>query len=290
MGAMVNTAPQPICNAFTVDVEDYYQVCAFESHIDPSTWPNFDSRVEASTERILGLMDEVGVKGTFFTLGCVAARYPQLVRRIVDNGHELASHGYAHVRVTQQDPLSFRHDVDRTRKLLEDIGGFPVIGYRASTYSITQDTLWALEILRETGHLYSSSIYPIKHDLYGMPEAPRFAHRPRAEGVMEIPAATVEWKGVRWPCGGGGWFRLLPYPLTVRAIARINRVDEQPLSFYCHPWEVDPDQPRIEGISMKTRFRHYLNLHRTLPRLSKLLRDFSWDRMDHVYRQVIHDA
>ncbi|ABK43109.1 polysaccharide deacetylase [Magnetococcus marinus MC-1] len=277
----------PHSNAFSVDVEDYFQVCGFEPWIGPEQWSSFTPRVEANTERLLGLLDEAGVQGTFFTLGWVAERFPQLVRRIVAQGHELASHGYSHVRVDRQDAAHFRQDVLRTKHLLEDVGGVPVVGYRASTYSIHAQTLWALPILKETGHHYSSSIYPIAHDLYGMPEAPRFAHKPHPQGVVEIPPATVVWGGRRFPCGGGGWFRLLPYGVSRWALQRVNGHDQQSVVFYCHPWEVDPQQPRVAGVGWRSRFRHYLNLHRTEPRLKALLQDFSWDRMDRVFAQEI---
>lgn len=271
-------------NAMTVDVEDYFQVSAFERYIARSAWERMPVRVEHNVERILALFAEQGVKGTFFTLGWIAERHPDMVRRIVDEGHEIASHGWSHVRVTKQQPEEFRKDVIRTRAFLEDLSGQRVKGYRAASYSIGADNLWALDILHQTGHLYSSSIYPIHHDLYGMPEAPRFAFRPNgADGLLEIPVTTVELMERKLPCGGGGYFRLLPYGLSRWALRRVNRRDVQSCVFYFHPWEIDPDQPRTPSIDLKTRFRHYLNLGRTEQRLRRLLKDFTWGRMDEVF-------
>ncbi len=273
-----------IRNAMTVDVEDYFQVSAFEPYIERDHWERIPCRVEANTDRILALFDAAGIQATFFTLGWVAERYPGLVRRIVDNGHELASHGYSHVRVTQQQPKEFRADIEKTKKLLEDTAGVAVKGYRAASYSIGADNLWALDELAEAGHAYSSSIYPVKHDLYGMPEAPRFAFRPRGEGgILEIPITTLRVAGRNLPCGGGGFFRLYPYAVSRWALRRVNRLENQPGMFYFHPWEIDPDQPRQDGLSARTRFRHYLNLGRMEERLQALLRDFAWGRMDQIF-------
>jgi polysaccharide deacetylase family protein (PEP-CTERM system associated) len=217
-------------------------------------------------------------------LGWVAERYPQLVKRIVDQGHELASHGYTHVRVSELSPGEFRADVSRTKALLEEITGQSVRGYRAPSYSICKTNLWALGILHETGHLYSSSIYPIRHDLYGMPEAPRFPFYPeQASGLLEIPITTAILFNRKIPCGGGGFFRLLPYRWSCWAMRSVNERDGKPCVFYFHPWEIDPKQPRQHGISMKTRFRHYFNLERMEERLEGLLKEFRWDRMDRVF-------
>ncbi len=273
---------QQLRNAMTVDVEDYFQVSAFEKYIDRGGWDTQDCRVERNVDRILALFDRHDVKATFFTLGWVAERYPQMVRRIVDQGHELASHGMSHVRVTQQDREAFFDDVSRTKALLEDTSGQSVIGYRAASYSIGAENLWALEVLRETGHRYSSSIYPIKHDLYGMPEAPRFAFRPFDDDFFEFPVTTVRVGAKNLPCGGGGWFRLVPYAGMRWAMRRVNRTDGESAIFYFHPWEIDPEQPRQTGLDAKTRFRHYLNLDRMEARLDRLLGDFSWGRMDQV--------
>ena len=276
--------PTPIRNALSVDVEDYFQVSAFEPYVRREDWERIPSRVEANLDRILALFDEAGVRATFFTLGWIAEHHPDMVRRILDQGHELASHGWSHVRVTGQDRAAFRADVTRTKALLEDLSGRPVLGYRAASYSIGAANLWALEVLAETGHRYSSSIFPIRHDLYGMPEAPRFPFRPdNAPGLLEIPLTTVTLGGRRLPCAGGGWFRLLPYGLTRWALRRVNRKDGRPAVFYFHPWEIDPAQPRQQGLDARTRFRHYLNLGRTEGRLRRLLADFSWAPLADVF-------
>ncbi len=273
-----------VTNAMTVDVEDYFQVSAFEKFIDRAHWDKFPCRVERNMDRILGLFAEKEVRATFFTLGWVAERYPDLVRRIVDEGHELASHGFTHTRVTQQSPQEFRADIEKTKKLLEDISGVEIKGYRAPSYSIGAANLWALDELSEAGYCYSSSIYPVKHDLYGMPEAPRFAFRPRGEhGILEIPITTVRFGNKNLPCGGGGFFRLYPYAVSRWALRRVNQNEGQSGMFYFHPWEIDPDQPRQSGVGLKTRFRHYLNLGRMEQRLMALLRDFKWGRMDQIF-------
>jgi polysaccharide deacetylase family protein (PEP-CTERM system associated) len=235
-------------------------------------------------DRILELFAEHGVTATFFTLGWIAERHPGMVRRILAQGHELASHGWSHVRVTRQNRQEFRADVIRTRQLLEDLGGRPVLGYRAASYSIGATNLWALEELEAAGYRYSSSIFPIRHDLYGMPEAPRFAFFPHGpEGLLEVPMTTVELAGRKLPCAGGGWFRLLPYRLSRWALRRVNQRDRQPCVFYFHPWELDPAQPRPAGLGAKTRFRHYLNLGRMERRLQQLLADFRWGSLEQVY-------
>ena len=282
------TAPR---NAMTVDVEDYFQVSAFEPYIDRAAWDDKECRVERNVDRILELFDEHDVKATFFTLGWIAQRFPQMTRRLVEQGHELASHGWSHVRVTQQNPDQFREDVVRTKALLEDLSGQEIIGYRAASYSIGADNLWALDVLQETGHRYSSSIYPIKHDLYGMPDAPRFAFKPGETDFTEFPVTTVRFGARNFPCGGGGWFRLVPYAGMRWAMRRVNSHDRESVIFYFHPWEIDPAQPRQAGISAKTRFRHYLNLARMESRLNRLLGDFSWGRMDEVmYWPAQHQA
>lgn len=268
----------------SVDVEDYFQVSAFEQNISPAAWDTWPARVERNTAHILDIFAEHRVSATFFVLGWVAKRYPLLVQRIVEEGHELASHGMNHVRVTQQTPAQFREDVTATRALLEDLGGVQVQGYRAASYSIGATNLWALDVLHEAGYRYSSSIYPIRHDLYGMPEAPRFKYRPCGEqGILELPITTVAFGQHKFPCGGGGYFRLLPYGISRWALRRVNRQDQQSGIFYFHPWEIDPEQPRVPGISAKSRFRHYLNLHRFEARLRRLLLDFQWDRMDRIF-------
>jgi len=243
-----------IVNAMSVDVEDYFQVSAFEKHVDKADWEKTPHRVERNTNLILDLFASHNVKATFFTLGWVAERYPQLIRRIVADGHELASHGMAHIRVTEQTPEQFRLDIQKSKQLLEDIGGQAVIGYRAASYSIGASNLWALEILSEQGFRYSSSIYPVKHDLYGFPQAPRFAFYPEnAHGLLEIPITTLQVAGRNLPCGGGGFFRLYPYLFSQWAYRQINLVEKQPGIFYFHPWEIDPDQPRQANLPLKTQ-------------------------------------
>ncbi|MBK5943838.1 XrtA system polysaccharide deacetylase [Halorhodospira halophila] len=271
-------------NALTVDVEDYFQVLAMAPYVRRDQWDRWPCRVEASMDRLLQLCADHRVYGTFFTLGWVAERYPHIVRRIVAAGHELASHGYGHERVWEMGPRAFREDLLRARQLLEDIGGVAVTGYRAPAFSIGPRTPWAREILLETGHTYSSSVYPIRHDHYGEPDAPRQAHWPDGPGgLLEIPPATLRVFGRHLPAGGGGYFRLLPYRASRGALRWISQVEGQPAVFYIHPWELDAEQPRIPGIDLRTRFRHYLNLGRTEERLRCLFRDLSWDRMDRVF-------
>lgn len=273
-----------ITNAMTVDVEDYFQVSAFEKHIDKSQWDTLQHRVADNTERILDLFAQHQVKATFFTLGWVAERYPAVVKRIVAEGHELASHGYEHIRVTEQTPEQFRADIKKTKRLLEDMAGQAVIGYRAASYSIGAKNLWALRILEEEGHLYSSSIYPVKHDLYGMPSAPRFAFHPdNTQNLLELPITTLKIPGKNIPCGGGGFFRLYPYLFSKAAYQYLNSVERQAGIFYFHPWEIDPHQPRQQNLPFKSRFRHYLNLSRVESRLNNLLNDFAWDTMQNVF-------
>ncbi|MEO8166324.1 MAG: XrtA system polysaccharide deacetylase [Betaproteobacteria bacterium] len=268
----------------TIDVEDYFQVSAFALHIPRANWSSMPCRVEANIERILCLLDEKNVKATFFTLGWIAERYQGMVRRIVDNGHELASHGYAHLRVSDQKAADFIDDITRSKSLLEDIGGKQVLGYRAPSFSIGSRNLWALDLLLQAGYRYSSSIYPIQHDHYGMPGAPRFAFYPHGpDGLLELPITTIRFFRKNLPAGGGGYFRLWPYPVSRWFLNRVNRHDTQPGIFYFHPWELDPGQPRTAGISTKTRFRHYLNLHRMEGRIKALIRDFRWDRMDRIF-------
>jgi polysaccharide deacetylase family protein (PEP-CTERM system associated) len=272
-----------IRNAMSVDVEDYFQVQAFAGRIDRASWEEWPRRVEANTEKVLRLFHDEGVKATFFTLGWVAERHPQLIRRIVAEGHELASHGYAHFPVFDQTPEQFRADISRTKKLLEDKGGVAVKGYRAASFSINKRSLWALPILAEEGYVYSSSIFPVVHDFYGMPDAPRFAFTPSETSLTEIPLTTVSLLGRNLPCSGGGYFRLLPYAFSHWAFRRVNRRDRQSCIFYFHPWEIDPEQPRVSGLPLKSRLRHYVNLNRMEARLRRLLRDFAWTRMDELF-------
>ena len=271
-------------NAMTVDVEDYYQVEAFSHQVSLSDWPNYEGRVERNVERLLRLLADHDVHGTFFTLGWIAERYPELIKRIVDAGHELASHGYDHTRVDQQSPDEFRLDARKTKQILEDLGSVEVRGYRAASFSVSDKTPWAFKILADEGYRYSSSIYPIRHDLYGMPSAPRFAHAPdENSSIIEVPITTVSLLNRKLPCGGGGYFRLYPYAFSRWAMRRVNGKDHQPCVFYLHPWEIDPGQPRMPNLSAKTRIRHYLNLRHMEDRLHRLLSDFAWDRMDRIF-------
>ena len=271
-----------ICNALTIDVEDYFQVSALAPHIERASWDAMPCRVERNVGVLLQLLSDSESHATFFTLGWIAERYPALVREIVAAGHELASHGQSHLRASDQSREAFRSDVEGARKKLEDLGGVPVRGYRAPSFSIGHSNLWAFDCLTEAGYTYSSSVYPVRHDHYGMPDAPRFAYRTH-NGLLELPITTTRVLSRNLPAGGGGYFRLLPYRASRWAIARVNRVDGQPAIFYFHPWEIDPQQPRVQGVSAKTRFRHYLNLHRTEARLRRLLSDFRWDRIDRVF-------
>ena len=272
----------PTVNALTIDVEDYFQVSAFAPFIARSEWPQRECRVERNVERILAMLDMHRTKATFFTLGWIAERYPQLVQMIVAQGHELASHGYGHERASDLSEAAFFADVDRARKLLQDVAGVDVPGYRAPSFSIGTNNLWAFDSLARAGYRYSSSIYPIRHDHYGMPDAPRFAHQARA-GVLEIPATTLRMGGRNFPSSGGGYFRLLPYALSRWMLRRVNEHDGQPAIFYFHPWEIDAEQPRVAGIDAKTRFRHYVNIGRMPRRLEQLLGDFAWGRMDDIF-------
>ncbi|WP_018175003.1 MULTISPECIES: XrtA system polysaccharide deacetylase [unclassified Thioalkalivibrio] len=282
------SAPPTVANALTVDVEDYFQVSALAPHFPSHCWESQECRVEYNLERILALFDHHRVRATFFTLGWIAERYPQAVRRIVDAGHELASHGYGHQRVTELEPQAFRADIVRAKAILEDIAGVEVRGYRAPSFSIGEGNLWALDLLAETGHTYSSSIYPVQHDHYGTPSAPRHPYRPRGpQGVLELPPATLRVAGRNLPAAGGGYFRLLPYAVSRQALRRINNKDGLSGVFYFHPWEIDPGQPRVPGVSARTRFRHYLNLGRTERRLQRLLQDFRWGRMDQVFAHLL---
>jgi len=270
-----------VTNALTIDVEDYFQVSAFAPHIPRSDWPTRECRVERNVDRILAMLDQHGTKATFFTLGWIAERYPELVRRIVSEGHELASHGYGHERANEQTAAAFFADINLAKLILEDLAGQQIKGYRAPSFSIGQHNLWAFDCLERAGYLYSSSIYPIRHDHYGMPDAPRHAHA--VGGLLEVPATTLRFLNRNWPASGGGYFRLMPYGLSRWMLRRVNHVDQLAAVFYFHPWEIDVDQPRIPGISAKTRFRHYVNIHRMEARLNRLLGDFQWGRMDHLF-------
>jgi len=267
----------------TVDVEDYFHVSVFDKTVRRTDWGAMESRVVANTERLLELFDEYAVRGTFFVLGWVAEQHPSLVRSITARGHELASHGYAHRLVYEQTPESFREDVRRSKALIEDLSGKRVNGYRAPSFSVTEQSLWALDVLLEEGYRYDASIFPIRHDRYGIPDAPRWPHRvPRASGsLFEVPGSTVRVGGHNLPVAGGGYFRILPYAWTRWGMRRVNTIDEQPAVFYLHPWEIDPDQPRLPA-GLLGQFRHYRNLHQTEARLRSLMRDFSFGPLETV--------
>jgi polysaccharide deacetylase family protein (PEP-CTERM system associated) len=271
-----------VFNAMTVDVEDFFHVSAFESVISPSQWNDYQPRVDTNTRRLLDLFAKKGIKSTFFVLGWVAERYPDLIKEIHSQGHEVASHGYAHRRVTLLSRNEFLQDVKRSKDHLEDLLGEQIIGYRAPSFSIGYSNEWAFEVLAELGFKYSSSTYPVNHDLYGSPDWPRFAYN-RPENILEIPIPTLRIMGKQIPIGGGGYFRLYPYKITEKLVSKYLRQEKQPYSFYFHPWEIDAGQPRLKNAPLKSRFRHYVNLHRTEAKLIRLLDDFNWSTMRDVY-------
>jgi polysaccharide deacetylase family protein (PEP-CTERM system associated) len=268
-------------NALSVDVEDWYMVGAFERTISRADWPTKEVRVERNTDAVLALFDEAGVKSTFFTLGCVAEAHPALIRRILDAGHEVASHGWDHIRVFSMTPEQFRADTTRARKTIEDAGGVAVTGYRAPSFSIDARTPWAHEILAESGYAYSSSVAPLKHDHYGWPDAPRFAFKPVAgSDLVEIPVSVVDLAGKTFGAGGG-FFRLFPYALSHRAVAQVN-AGANPATFYFHPWDMDPGQPFVRNAPLRSKLRHYTNLSAMAGKLKRLAKDFDWGRYDAV--------
>jgi polysaccharide deacetylase family protein (PEP-CTERM system associated) len=262
-------------NAMSVDVEDYFHVSVFDGLVPRSAWADMESRVVANTERLLDLFDEFNVRATFFVLGWVADRHPRLARTIVERGHEIASHGYAHRLVYDQTLAAFREDVRRAKRVIEDASGAEVGGYRAPSFSVTPRSLWALEILIEEGHWYDTSIFPVRHDRYGIPPSPREPFRVQRNGgsLIEIPASTVQVGPLRLAVAGGGYFRILPYAWCRWGIGYLNRTERLPAVFYLHPWEIDPEQPRLPAGRLG-RFRHYRNLHKTEPRLRRLLAEF----------------
>jgi len=275
-----------VTNAFTIDVEDYYHVSALASAIPRDTWGERDSRVSASTDRLLAMLDEKRIKGTFFVLGWVADKVPQLVKRIAALGHEVACHGYSHELIYRQTPGVFAEETRRSKTLLEDLTGMPVIGYRAASFSITPRSRWALDTLIEQGFLYDSSIFPVRHDRYGMPgadRAPGYVHAPSGGRIAEFPMSTAAFGPVRVPVSGGGYFRLLPYWFTRNGLRSINERDGMPFTFYLHPWEIDVDQPRVD-VGFVSRFRHYTNLSKCESRLRRLLADFNFTTMRNVLR------
>ena len=277
-----------IVNAMTIDVEDYFHVSVFDGVVPRHLWEGFESRVCSNTDRLLQLFDSYEVKATFFVLGWVAERYPALVRRIVAEGHELASHGYGHRLVYDQTPKAFREDVRRAKGLLETASGTQVLGYRAPSYSITPKSLWALDILIEEGYRYDSSIFPIRHDRYGIPVSPRHPYLLERPGgaLVEAPASTTRLGAWNLPVAGGGYFRILPYEWTRWGISRVNRLEGRPTIFYLHPWEIDPDQPRLKAGAL-SRFRHYRNLAETDARLRRLLNDFRFGPMSGVLKRAV---
>ncbi|MGX7895102.1 XrtA system polysaccharide deacetylase [Tsuneonella sp. HG222] len=270
-----------IVNGLSVDVEDWFQVGAFESVIEKDDWPSLADRVERNVHEILDLFDAAEVKATFFALGWVAERHGSMIRQIVDRGHEMASHGWDHGRVFRMDRQQFGADIARARKVLEDASGCRVTGYRAPSFSIDQRTPWAFQELAEQGYAYSSSVAPVSHDHYGWADAPRFAFRPMPwSPLLEIPVTTAMFAGKRLAAGGGGFFRVIPYAFTRWAVRQVNRREGRPAIFYFHPWEIDPGQPRVAGAPLKSRLRHYTNLEGMAPKLRQLVREFAWGRMD----------
>ena len=277
-------------NGLSVDVEDWFQVGAFEGVIDRSNWDGLSDRVERNCSAILDMFAKADVKATFFALGWVAQRHGPLMRRIVEAGHELASHGWDHERVFRMDRAGFTADLERSRKVLEDASGVQITGYRAPSFSIDGRTPWAYMALAEQGYAYSSSVAPITHDHYGWRDAPRFAFKPLPwSDLIELPVTTAQFAGRRLAAGGGGFFRVLPYGFSRWAIRQVNTRDQRPAVFYFHPWEIDPDQPRVTGASLRSRVRHYTNLGVMSAKLEQLVREFAWGRMDLLaHREAVH--
>jgi len=279
-----------VLNALSIDVEEYFQVEAFADVISPKDWDTFDSRVVQNTEKILFLLEKYGIKATFFCLGWVAKRYPYLIKKIVHQGHEIGSHGFSHRSLFRLTPKEFYKEAYTSKIILEDISGQLVRGFRAPTYSITDRTLWALEILAEIGYEYDSSIFPIRHDLYGFPKAPRFPFQVVLKGrtlnLIEFPLSTVTFGRINWPVAGGGYFRLFPYKLTRFFLMRINQREEKPFIFYLHPWEFDPAQPRVKSIPFKSRLRHYVNLTKTENKFKRLLEDFRFAPVGSIIQEL----
>ncbi|MDJ0941248.1 MAG: DUF3473 domain-containing protein [Woeseiaceae bacterium] len=274
-----------VANAMTIDVEDYFQVSALASAIDRDSWDSIDCRVEANTDKLLQMFDDADVCATFFVLGWVADRYPAVVRRICEAGHELASHGYSHELIYRQTPDEFAEETRRSKTVLEDVSGLPVNGYRAASFSIRRSTGWAIEALVDAGFTYDSSIVPVRHDLYGVANAPAHPYTivmPDGRRIVEYPPSTISLSGRRIPVGGGGYFRLFPYWFSRWALNSINRSEGKPFTFYLHPWEVDPDQPRVKTNNLKSRFRHYNNLHKCEARLERLLSHFRFTTKEQV--------
>jgi len=280
--------PRSVVDCISVDVEDYFQVEAFAAMIPRSRWPLYPSRVRQNTERTLALLQQYSCKGTFFVLGWVAEREPSLIRAIAGQGHELGCHSHLHRPLHTITPAEFRSDLRRSRQAIEDASGVRVVGFRAPTFSITDRTMWGLEVLAEEGFEYDSSIFPIRHDLYGVPDAPRWPHERRLPSglkLWEIPPATVRVGPVNLPFGGGGYLRLLPMFFTKWAINTTHQRDQKPVILYFHPWELDPDQPRLSG-SRRSRFRHYTGLTKTVTRLKEILAHGSFQPLIEVVRSM----
>lgn len=269
----------PISNYLTIDVEDYFQVSAFEDIINPSNWAAMEQRVVRNTEKVLTLLADYQTKATFFIVGWIAERYPQLIKTIHNQGHSIGAHSYWHRKIYDLTPEEFRSDTRKVKTLLEDIIGEPIFGYRAPSYSITGKSLWALDVLKELGFAYDSSIFPIRHDTYGIPDAPRFAYR-HANGLLEYPISTALLLGRKIPVSGGGYFRLFPYWFTRYALQAINQKEAKPFIFYLHPWELDPEQPRMRHARFLSRFRHYNQLQQTQSRFERLLKDFYFQTIE----------
>jgi len=278
-----------IVNAFSIDVEDWFQVAAFAPYIDREDWDSLECRVERNVDVLLETLDKHQVKATFFTLGWIAERYPAMVGRIVAGGHELASHGYGHERVNDLTAKQFAEDIRRSKLILEHIGGKVIQGYRAPSFSIGAQTPWAHDTLRRQGYVYSSSVYPIRHDHYGSPDAPRFPYT-HASGLVELPPTSVRIGSRNLPAAGGGYFRLLPYAVSRWSINRIVVQERQPVSFYCHPWEIDPNQPRVQHANIKSRFRHYVNQTNMLSKIENLLKDFQWAPMNIAFADSLQSV
>jgi len=274
-------------NALTFDLEDYYQVTAFDHIIDRSAWDTMESRIEQNVERVLSILDEYKVKATFFALGWIAERYPILIRTIINEGHEVASHGYNHTMITYHSPASFKEDINKTKQILEDITGTKVKGYRAPSFSINNSSLWALNILCEQDYTYDSSIFPIRHDRYGMPHAQRFPHTIEMNGntIREFPPSTIQISRWNCPMAGGGYLRLFPIKFIEWGITRLNEIDKQPAIMYLHPWELDPSQPRIPA-GWFNRFRHYLNLNSTETKLRTLIKKFKFSTLNKLCTHI----
>ncbi len=274
-------------NAISVDVEEYFHVEAFAGKIDPKSWEDFESRSGRSIDRILRLFQKYETRGTFYILGWIAERQPDMVRKIAAAGHEIGCHGFGHQRIHRQTPDQFRQDVMRSRNRLAELAGKPIHCYRAPSFSITKETLWALDVLAEEEFTIDSSIFPVRHDLYGMPGGRRFPHwenTPGGNRLFEFPPSTIRLANNNWPAAGGGYLRLFPYRFTRWAIRHLNDREKQPAMVYFHPWELDPSQPRISSAPLRSKLRHYVNLEKTEGKIERLLQDFRFTTVSEVCR------